>query len=153
MPVPIVSRTASLHPRAAPWRHSKSIAAFASLSTNTGRPIRSATRSRKGMPVSGRCVDMTAMPRAVSIRAGIPMPTARTLPDAPSIASRTSATAETTVSSTAWWSAARAGRVARWCTSNAGSTAPASSFVPPRSTPITQPVATIGHHTGLHAAA
>ena len=81
------------------------------------------------------------------------MPTASTLPDAPSIASRTSPTAETTVSSTAAWSTARAGRVARWCTFNAGSTAPARSFVPPRSTPITQPVATIGHHTGLHAAA
>ena len=61
-------------------------------------------------------------------------------------------TAETTVSITAAWSGARAGRVARWWTFNAGSTAPARSFVPPRSTPITQPVATIGHHTGLNAA-
>ena len=78
----------------------------------------------------------------------MPMPMASTLPDAPSIASRTSWTAETTVSSTAWWSRPRAGRVARWWTFNAGSTAPARSFVPPRSTPITQPVATIGHHTG-----
>ena len=100
MPVPIVSSAASVAPRAAPNRHSASIAALASLSTNTGMPTRSATRSRNGTPASGRCVDITATPRRWSIRHGIPMPTALTEPDPPSIASRTSPTAATTVSIT-----------------------------------------------------
>src|SRR5919204_578567 len=45
----------------------------------------------------------------------------------------------------------RASRYVRWCTSSLESTVPASSFVPPRSTPITQPAAMIGHHTRLMA--
>ena len=92
---------------------------------------------------------MTAMPRSWSIMQGIPKPTASTVPDSLSIASRISRTAPTIVSSSAFWSVARAGRVARWCTFRAGSTAPAKSFVPPRSTPMTQPVDTMGDDTWL----
>ena len=53
------------------------------------------------------------MPRSASMRHGIPMPTASTVPDAPSIASRTSRIAPTTVSSRAAWSSPRDERVAR----------------------------------------
>ena len=90
MPVPSVSSAASRAPTAAPKRHSASIAALASLSTNTGSPSRSAMTSRNGRSASGRLTAMTAMPRSWSMRHGIPMPTASTVPDAPSIASRTS---------------------------------------------------------------
>ena len=38
-------------------------------------------------------------------------------------------------------------RKARWCTWRPASTTPARSFVPPRSTPITQPGGHVGHHT------
>ena len=53
------------------------------------------------------------MPRSASISHGIPIPTASTVPDAPSIASRTSRIAPTTVSSTPAWSVPRDERVAR----------------------------------------
>src|ERR671934_1089110 len=52
---------------------------------------------------------------------------------------------------TAAASSGRCRRYARGCTSSLESTVPASSFVPPRSTPITQPAAMIGHHTRLMA--
>ena len=113
MPVPSVSSAASRAPAAAPKRHSASIATFASLSTNTGRPMRSAMMSRNGRSASGRFAAITAMPRVWSMRHGIPMPTASTVRDVASIASRTSPTAATTASSTAAWSIPRATRVAR----------------------------------------
>src|SRR5262245_3820443 len=136
IPVPIVSRAASLQPAAAPNRHSASIAAVASLSTNTGRPSRSAMRSRNGRSRIGRWTVDTATPRSWSISDGMPRPTASTSPPA---ASRASRTASTIVSSTCWVSLPRANRCARWWTFRLESTIPASNFVPPRSTPITRP--------------
>jgi hypothetical protein len=73
-----------------------------------------------------------------------PEPTARTSPPAPA---RAAATVSTMASRTAARSVDGASRWARWCTSSRSSTAPARSFVPPRSTPITQPAGTPGHHT------
>ncbi len=64
IPVPIVSKRASVQSSAAPNRHSASIAAVASLSTNTGRPSRSAIRSRNGTSRIGRCTVVTATPRS-----------------------------------------------------------------------------------------
>ena len=79
IPVPIVSMTAFAAPRAAPKRHSASIAAFASLSTTTGsaeraRPAGRGTRRRRA---AGGC-SRSATPVAGSTRHGIPKPTAST---------------------------------------------------------------------------
>ena len=54
-------------------------------------------------------------------------------------ASRTSSTTPVSWSSTCWVPSPRASRKARWRTARSGVTAPARSFVPPRSTPITHP--------------
>ena len=57
MPVPSVSITTSLTPRAAPPRCSATTARFPSLSTNTGSPSRSAITSANAMFSSGRCTN------------------------------------------------------------------------------------------------
>ena len=67
-PVPIVSITTSLAPRAAPARCSAIAATLASLSTNTGSPSRSAMTSANGMSASGRLTATTAIPVRWSIR-------------------------------------------------------------------------------------
>ena len=78
IPVPIVSSTTSLQPRAAPARCSASAAMFASLSTNTGSPRRSAITSPNAMSASARLIATTAIPVRWSISDGIPKPTAAT---------------------------------------------------------------------------
>ena len=55
MPVPSVRTIASLTPRAAPARCSAIAAVLPSLSTNTGRPSRSAITSAKAISASGGC--------------------------------------------------------------------------------------------------
>ena len=96
-------------------------------------------RSRKGRSWMGRFTASTATPRRWSIRQGMPNPTA---PTAPSTDSWTSRTVSTTISTSSAWSVPREKRWARWCTWSSESTAPANSFVPPRSTPITHSRAT-----------
>src|SRR3954451_7978300 len=147
-PVPSVSMIAFSAPRASPKRHSASSAALPSLSTATGSPRRSTSTSRTATPCSGRWLESSAAPGAGSTRQGIPSPTANTGAGA---ASPASWTASTSWSISAPASSVRARRYARWCTSSFESTVPASSFVPPRSTPMTQPAAMIGHHTWLMA--
>ena len=93
-------------------------------------------RSANGRSASGRLTAWTAIPVRRSNVQGIPKPTASTSPPTASLAS---STASTTASMRAAWSSPKASRRARWWTvSRSGSTAPARSFVPPRSTPITQ---------------
>src|SRR3954447_15454889 len=135
----MVSRATSSQPRAAPARASASTAQLASLSTTTGTPRRSAMTSAKAMSCSGRFTAWTAMPVRVSKVHGIPKPTAAT---SPPTAVRTPSTAWATISTSSIWSRPSAGRLVRWCTARSASTAPASSLVPPRSTPITHPSAT-----------
>ena len=59
-------------PCAAPARHSASAATFASLSTTTGRPSRSAIRSRNGTSLSGRFTAIVAIAAALVDQAGDP---------------------------------------------------------------------------------
>ncbi len=78
-------------------------------------------------------MENTARPIRWSISAGIPTPTASTSPPADS---RASSTASTTTSSSDDWSRPITLRWARRYTDRSVSTAPASSFVPPMSTPM-----------------
>ena len=110
MPVPRVSITASSTPAAAPARCSASSAAFASLSTHTGTPRRSAMTSRNRTPRSGRCTVLCTTPVVGSTSEGTPKPTPAIGTSDASIASRT---APTIVSRTSASSAPRARRWAR----------------------------------------
>ena len=141
MPVPTVSITASSHPSAAPWRHSASIEQLPSLSMTTGMPSRSSISAWKRTPSSGRCGQAATMPLRVSSAPGMPKPTPSTGVGAASAASRTMS-ASTSSSSLVPRSCEE--RWARWCTARSASTAPARSFVPPTSTPMTHAPATGG---------
>ena len=92
--MPIVSRTTSLQPAAAPTRASQSTAQLASLSTVTGSPSRSAITSWKRMSASGALAAWTAIPVRESNVHGIPNPTA-SMP--PPTAVRISSTASATI--------------------------------------------------------
>ena len=136
-PVPIVSSDrVGRAPCAAPARCSASTATFASLSTSTGSPSRSRIRSRNGTSASGRFTAIAATPRRWSIRQGIPKPTAAT--------SRRRGGAR--LLDRLARPQSRSAAVSARCTERAGRgdgpggprrRRPASSFVPPRSTPIT----------------
>src|SRR5579862_3647933 len=128
-PVPSVSMTTSVAPRAAPARHSALQAAFASLSRPIGRPCRSAMRSRKSMFASGVVTAGKTRPLRWSIGAGIPRPMAAT------VSSRSSSMAASSSSSS---SSCVSGVARSWRRSTSPSrvTTPARIFVPPRSTPI-----------------
>src|SRR5256714_188006 len=105
---------------------------------NTGRSSRSDMTSRNGMSAIGRVTDITAVPCDWSISDGIPKPAAS---GASGAAARTSSTASPIASSSGTCARPRTVRCARWWTCCSASTAPASTFVPPRSTPITQSAA------------
>ena len=142
-PVPTVSITASSQPSAAPWRHSASIAQLPSLSIDdrhaepllhqrleaarpraagAGRPRRRRARwsSAPGMP---KPTPSTGVGRRVGRLAR------------PSRRARRAARSSRDPASERW---------ARWCTARSASTAPARSFVPPTSTPMTHAPATGG---------
>src|SRR4051794_12650321 len=139
MPVPSVSRQTSLAPMAMPIRDSQSTWQLASLSTTTGMPSRAAITSPNAMSFSGTLTACTAMPLRESNVQGMPKPTASIgLPTAVRISSTASATICTSSSSVR----PMTGRLVRWITARSAPTAPARSFVPPRSTPITCPSAT-----------
>ena len=92
------------------------------------------TSRERRRPRAARWIGQRATPGARSIRHGMPKPTAV---DRPSGGLAASSTASTSASSTPASRRARAGR-SRWCTRGPRRPRPARSFVPPRSTPITQ---------------
>src|SRR5438270_9579930 len=124
--------TMCIVPRPAPWAHSASVAAFASLSIPTGRPKRSRIHARRSRSARGMFTEVTAFPLRWAIGDGIPQPIAATS------SSRSSATAlarPRSSSSRDWCGVARSRRRS---TVPSRSTTPARIFVPPRSTPITR---------------
>ena len=80
----------SLTPMPAPKVCSPIAAAVASLSIATGRPKRSATRSRSGTSLSGRLTDSTTFPCTKSTIDGVPMPMPSTAAPSTTSASRLS---------------------------------------------------------------
>ena len=153
MPVPSVSSAASRAParRAeAPLGEHRGVARRCRR-TPAARAARP-SRSRNGTSASGRLAAMTATPRRWSMRHGIPMPTRRPRAAPLDRVAHLARSPSTTVSSTCLVGSAAAERGRRDDgRSGPASTAPARSFVPPRSTPITQPVdtsATIHRHAG-----
>ena len=137
MPVPIVIISAELAPRAAPWCASARAAQLASLSSTTGQPRRSSSRSRSGSPCHGRCgANITRSP-AESTK-----PAAATPAPANGWPAADSRIASTRASSTWLVCTRRPGVVRRAVpvTRPWSSTTPASTLVPPMSTPTTAPV-------------
>src|SRR2546423_4420171 len=130
-PVPSVSMTMWRVPRPAPWAHSASVAAFASLSIPTGRPKRSRIQARRSRSASGMFTEVTAFPLRWSIVDGIPNPIAAT----PSASTSSTALARPPRSSSC--DSRGVGSSRRRSTVPSRSTTPARIFVPPRSTPIT----------------
>ena len=133
IPVPIVSMTAFVAPRAAPWRCSARAATLASLSSETGRPSRSAIRSRSGRSLKGQ-VDRVRRRRrgARSIVQGTPSPIAATCGRALTAARSSAASSSTSCS---WRARSKGSRIDRR-TSPMVARTPTRIFVPPRSTPI-----------------
>ena len=78
MPVPSVTRTTSGSSCTAPKRHSAQPVAFASFSTTTGRPVRSATASRSGSLRQARCGANSTVDPDASTNPAAPIPTAST---------------------------------------------------------------------------
>src|SRR5437588_7480696 len=124
--------TMCIVPRPAPWAHSASVAAFASLSIPTGRPKRSPIQARRSRSASGMFTEVTALPLRWSIVDGIPKPIAATS------SSRSSATALSRPPSSSSCESVGVGDSRRRSTDPSRSTTPARIFVPPRSTPITR---------------
>ena len=85
------------------------------------------------------------MPVRRSSVTGMPKPTLTT---SSSIAARASSTASTIVAMRDAWSSPNARRRTRWRTARSGPTTPARSLVPPRSTPMTQPVCVLAADMG-----
>ena len=140
--------TASLRPARRAARHSASIARWRRCRRRPAARAARPSESRTATPRSGRWLGPSATPVAGSTSHGMPKPTA---------AHRAGAASRELVAPPRRLVDHRAGvvraRRRRWRTSSVESTVPASSFVPPRSTPITQPAAMFGHHTRAHAAA
>ena len=84
-PVPSVSPTTSWQPRAAPKRHSASVAAAPSLTQRTGTPKRASRRSRIGKPsMPGTLPGRLRTPNVASTSPGAATPTPRS-PSAPAL--------------------------------------------------------------------
>ena len=75
MPVPRVMQTITDDPRPAPKRYSAQAAALASLSTISGRSIRSASRAFSGSDRQARCGENRTTACALSTQPAAPMPT------------------------------------------------------------------------------
>src|SRR3954467_15205034 len=118
--------------RPAPATNSASVAAFASLSIPTGSPKRSDIRPRKSRSESGMFTEPRSSPDRWSIRDGMPKPSATTL------SPRSSSTDSSSPASSSRWDPSGVGRSRRCSTFPSRSTMPASTFVPPRSTPMTR---------------
>ena len=122
-------------PWAAPAACSARIARLPSLSTNTGSPSRSAMTSANRTPASCKVGREDGRPRPVVDQAGDPEADGRDLDRR--CARRPTGRHRRTVLISSDWSRPTTVRCTRWCTPSPESSAPASSFVPPMSTPIT----------------
>ena len=132
MPVPSVMTARCDSPRPAPNRHSAHAAALASLSTITGRRSRADSLSVSGSCRHDRCGANSTLARAASTKPAAPMPTAATSWRATS-SDTTSAMTRSTTSGLL----VRSGVSARTVSSSvpSGVTTPATTLVPPMSTP------------------
>ena len=131
MPVPSVMQTMTPAPRPAPNRYSAQPAAFASLSTMTGRSMRVRRRSRNGSLRQARCGEKRTSACSESTQPAAPIPTEPTRWPA-----RSSWTTSTIASSTLDGLEVGEGRVMRSMTSPVRVTTPAATFVPPMSIPM-----------------
>ncbi|OLB12605.1 MAG: hypothetical protein AUH07_07685 [Gemmatimonadetes bacterium 13_2_20CM_70_9] len=137
IPVPIVSPTTWLAPRAAPRHHSPKIAQLASLSSVAGIPSAPATRSRSGKLTQPRLGVSSTTPVVVSSGPGDPIPSpAISLPRAAAIEARASFMMRLSTPSAPC--SGSVGSETRPSTSEPSSaTVPATMFVPPMSIPTT----------------
>ncbi len=120
-------------PRPAPKRHSAQAAALASFSTMTGKRSRELSASRSGSPRQLRCGAKSTVERSASTQPAAPMPTAWT-----SCRSASSSTSSTMTSSTTLALLDLSGVSVRSFSSTlpSPSTTPATTLVPPMSTPM-----------------
>ncbi len=144
MPVPIVMHSTWRNRCPAPKRYSAHAVRLASLSMTTGTPSRSSRAALSGSRRQDRCGENSTVEREASTKPAAPTPTART-----ACLEASSCTASTIVASTTEGALLRSG-VSRRSTSSTcpvRSTTPASSLVPPMSTP------TVAEASGLPATA
>ena len=132
MPVPRVMQTITDEPRPAPNRYSDQAAAFASLSTISGRSMRSCRRSFSGSSRQARCGENRTIDWVLSTQPAAPMPTDST----PGCRDRSWVTRSTMASSTACGLCEGVGTCSRSVIAPRASTTPAATLVPPMSIPM-----------------
>ena len=147
MPVPSVTRTASVVPFAAPNWNSHHVAQFASLSTATAQLRRSINRASTGNSITPGKFGANRKTPSRSTNPGTPTPTASRPPPA---TTRSSAPSTVTTSTKASSIASAPRGVSIRCSakarrSSAGSSTRPRILVPPTSTPATSPWVTNGY--------